>query len=79
LGLALALALRQTRARGSALITLFVPALLPATVVAALWVLVYSPISGLLNTVLRSFGLGALASDWLGDSHLALGALFVAW
>jgi raffinose/stachyose/melibiose transport system permease protein len=79
LGLALALAIRQSRAGGSALIALFVPALLPATVVAALWVLVYSPISGLLNTVLRSFGPGALASDWLGDPHLALGALFVAW
>jgi raffinose/stachyose/melibiose transport system permease protein len=79
LGLALALALRHTRAHGSALTALFVPALLPATVVAALWVLVYSPISGLLNTALRSIGLGALASDWLGDPHLALGALFVAW
>lgn len=79
LGLALGLAMRRTRARGSALSALFVPALLPATVVAALWVLVYSPISGLLNTVLRSCGLGALASDWLGDPHLALGALFVAW
>lgn len=79
LGLAMALGLRQTHARHGALIALFVPALLPATVVAALWVLVYSPLSGLLNTALRSFGLGVLASDWLGDPHLALGALFVAW
>jgi raffinose/stachyose/melibiose transport system permease protein len=79
LGLMLALGLRQSRARHGALIVFFVPVLLPATVVAALWVLVYSPLSGLLNTVLRSVGLGALNSDWLGDPHLALGALFVAW
>ena len=79
LGLMLALGLRQTRARHGALTAFFVPALLPATVIAALWVLVYSPLSGLLNTVLRSVRLGALASDWLGDPHLALGALFVAW
>jgi raffinose/stachyose/melibiose transport system permease protein len=79
LGLALALAIRQAGARGGALITLFIPVLLPATVIAALSVLVYSPISGLLNTLLRSVGLGRLASDWLGDPHLALGALFVAW
>lgn len=79
LGLVVALAIRHTRTRGGMLITLFVPALLPATVVAALWVLLYSPLSGPLNTVLRSLRLGALASDWLGDPHLALGALFIAW
>lgn len=79
LGLALALGLRQTHARHGALIALFLPALMPATVIAALWVLVYSPLSGLLNTGLRWSGLGALASDWLGDPHLALGALFIAW
>ncbi len=79
LGLALALGLRRAHVRHGALIALFVPALLPATVIAALWVLVYSPLSGLLNTGLRWSGLGALASDWLGDPHLALGALFVAW
>ncbi|HEX6510279.1 MAG TPA: ABC transporter permease subunit [Chloroflexota bacterium] len=79
LGLGLALLVRQSRARIASLITLFVPVLLPATVVAALWVLVYSPLSGPLNTALRAAGLGRLAADWLGDPHLALAALFAAW
>jgi ABC-type sugar transport system permease subunit len=79
LGLGLALLVRQARARTALLTALFVPVLLPATVVAALWTLVYSPLSGLLNTLLRDLGLGALAADWLGDPRLALGALFAAW
>lgn len=79
LGLALALAARQARSRGGAPAALLVPALLPATVVAAVWVLVYSPVTGPLNSGLRAAGLGTLAADWLGDPHLALLALFVAW
>ena len=79
LGLGLALLIAQTRARTFFLAALFFPALLPATVVAAVWVLVYSPLSGLLNSVLHAVGLGSLAADWLGDPHLALGALFIAW
>ena len=78
-GLSFALLAQASRGRTVFLVAIFFPALLPATVVAALWTLVLSPLSGLLNTLLRAVGLGALASDWLGDPHLALGALFAAW
>ena len=79
LGMGLALAVRRAGVRGGPLIALALPTLLPATVIASLWVLVYSPLTGLLNVGLRGLGLGILASDWLGDPHLALGALFIAW
>jgi raffinose/stachyose/melibiose transport system permease protein len=79
LGLAVALLMARTRGRHALLAVLFFPALLPATVVAAVWTLVYSPLSGLLNTLLRDVGLSRFAGDWLGDPHLALGALLVAW
>ncbi len=78
-GLGFALLAQASRGRTMFLAAIFFPALLPATVVAALWTLVLSPLSGLLNTLLRTVGLGTLASDWLGDPHLALGALFTAW
>lgn len=78
-GLIVALAARAWRVGNPILLSLFVPALLPAAAVAAIWTLVYSPTSGLLNTALRSVGLGTLASSWLGDPHFALPALFVAW
>ncbi len=79
LGLGLALLARAGGTRGLVSATLIVPVLLPATVVASVWVLVYSPLSGLLNTVLRDLGLGRLARGWLGDPHLVLRAFFVAW
>jgi ABC-type sugar transport system permease subunit len=77
--LGLALLLSRGKRQSFFLAVFFFPALLPATVVAAIWVLVYSPISGLLNTLLRAGHLGTAEMDWLGDPHLALGALFVAW
>ncbi|HEX8917606.1 MAG TPA: hypothetical protein VF898_03815, partial [Chloroflexota bacterium] len=77
LGLGLALLLMRTRGRTAALAVLFFPALLPATVVAAIWVLVYSPASGMLVTLHTLLGKGALVPDALGDPHLALKALFV--
>src|ERR1700737_1813337 len=67
IGLGLALLARAGRVRGMVSATLLVPVLLPATVVASVWVLVYSPLSGLLNTALRDLGLGNLARGWLGD------------
>jgi ABC-type sugar transport system permease subunit len=76
LALGIALLLRVRRV-ALFLAVLFFPALLPPTVVTAVWVLIYSPVSGLLNLLLGDAGLGT--PDWLGDPHLALGALFVAW
>jgi len=76
-GLGIALVLHHSRRPALWLAVLFFPALLPATVVAALWVMLYSPLSGPINSVLAALGAGQ--PDWLGDPHLALPALFVAW
>lgn len=79
LGLALALWIRRSHLQHVSLAVLFFPVFLPATAIAALAVLVLSPLAGLLNTLLRDLGLGALAQSWLGDPHLALPALFAVW
>ncbi len=44
-----------------------------------MWVWLYNPQSGLVNGVLDAVGLHALAQDWLGDAHIALYAIFVAF
>ncbi|PZR98344.1 MAG: hypothetical protein DLM70_17510, partial [Chloroflexi bacterium] len=79
LALGLALCIGAGRLRHISLAVLFFPALLPPTAVAALWLLILSPLSGPLNSILRTVGLSPLAQNWLGDPHLALAALFVAW
>lgn len=50
----------------------YLPVMLPMTVVAALWARIYEPNFGLLNTALKSVGLGFLAQLWLGNLDLAL-------
>ncbi len=77
LGFGLALLLRRSRGHALILSVLFFPALLSPVVVSSIWVLMYSPATGLLDTVFR--GLGIPAVDWLGNPSLALPALFVAW
>ena len=41
----------------------------------------YDPNFGPLNAIFDAVGLGALSQDWLGDTHLALGAVIavVCW
>jgi ABC-type glycerol-3-phosphate transport system permease component len=79
LALGIALVARESRMRSALLAAILFPALLPATIAAAVWILVYSPTSGLLDALLRTIGLGGLVRGWLGDPQLALPALFVAW
>jgi ABC-type sugar transport system permease subunit len=59
----------------------FTPVLLSYVVVAILWMWIYNYDWGILNVILRTIGLGDLASSWLGDPNLALGAVIVthAW
>lgn len=57
----------------------FFPYAIPTIVTGILWQQVYSPQGGLLNGVLDAIGLHHLAhTPWLGDPHLALGAIVVA-
>jgi multiple sugar transport system permease protein len=71
----LAAALLDRKIRGRALFKalVFVPVITPSTIVGVVWVFVYHPELGLLNTTLRQLGLPT--SLWLGSQHLALPAL----
>src|SRR5947208_6552289 len=72
LGLAIALVLND-RIRGmrkyQAIV--FLPYVLPATAIGIAFSFLLQG-NGVLNTALRQVGLGALAQDWLGNSHLAI-------
>ncbi|WP_407267873.1 carbohydrate ABC transporter permease [Radiobacillus sp. PE A8.2] len=55
--------------------SIFMPFVLPGVAIALLWSTIFNPISGLLNLVLESVGLGALAHEWLGDPTTAFWAI----
>jgi ABC-type sugar transport system permease subunit len=80
-GLALAVFLSRSKMFGKTLFRtlFFMPQVLSTVVVAVLWGWIYNPSFGALNNTLRSIGLDGLAQGWLGESSLALWALFVAW
>lgn len=52
--------------------TLFLPSILPVTVVGLLWQLIYQPTIGLIDQLLYSTGLESLSHIWLGEEHTAL-------
>lgn len=55
----------------------FIPVIISSTVIANLWMKVYHPSYGLLNTVLGSLGLDSMKHEWLGSTDSALAACFV--
>lgn len=59
-------------------VSFFLPVVLSTVIVGFLWKLFLHPIFGLVNQVLVTVGLDALALPWLGDSRTALGALIFA-
>src|SRR5256885_5191914 len=81
LGLAIALVLND-RIRGmrqyQAIV--FLPYVLPATAIGIAFSFLLQE-NGVVNTALRKIHLGALAQDWLGNSHLAIGSVraLVVW
>ncbi len=80
LGLLLALGVNQKIFGRNLLRSAFyIPAILASIAVATMWVWLYNPESGLLDGMLKAIGLGAVAHDWLGNSHIALYAIFVAF
>lgn len=58
---------------------LFLPVITPSIVVGLAWSRVLSAQNGLLNQILESIGLGALRSNWLGDSDLALASVIAVF
>ncbi len=80
LGLGIALGLnRKLFGRNLLRSAFYIPAVLASIAVATMWVWLYNPQSGLVNGVLDAIGLHALAQDWLGNAHIALYAIFVAF
>lgn len=57
----------------------FLPQVFSSVTVAIIWGWIYNPRFGALNSTLEILGLGALQQQWLGDRHLVLPALFIAW
>lgn len=56
----------------------YYPAILSLTAVGLIWVWMYNPQLGLINTFLCSIGLEKLVLSWLGDMKIALYSVFVA-
>lgn len=55
----------------------FIPVIISTVVIGQLWMKIYNPDYGLLNSFLKSIGLGSMAKTWLGDPTTALRASFV--
>lgn len=55
----------------------FIPILISTVVIGQLWMKIYNPQYGLLNTVLRSMGLEQLTGNWLGDTKKVIFAVIV--
>ena len=55
--------------------SIFLPYVLPGVAIALLWATIFNPITGLLNIVLESVGLGSLTREWLGDADTAFWAI----
>jgi ABC-type sugar transport system permease subunit len=73
IGLVLALLLERTSRFNKFVRTVyFTPAVLSPVVASFIWKYMYAPESGVLNSLFRAIGLGALANDWLGNPSLAL-------
>ncbi|ADO43568.1 carbohydrate ABC transporter permease [Ketogulonicigenium vulgare] len=62
-------------------VAVFLPVVLSTVIIGYLWKLFFHPIFGVVNQLLKSVGLDALAQPWLGQAETALPALiFVnAW
>lgn len=82
LQLAIALFLALTLAKGRKgerffLTVFFIPVLISTVVIGQLWMKIYNPEYGIINSALRSFGLDDWTRTWLGDQNTALYAVFV--
>lgn len=79
MGLALALLLNQDIAGDKIFKACFYsPMVLSFVVIGLIWSWMYHPANGLINSTLRTLGLGSLAQGWLSDKDLALYAIIAA-
>jgi multiple sugar transport system permease protein/raffinose/stachyose/melibiose transport system permease protein len=57
----------------------YLPVCLSLAIVGQVWIWIYQPDIGLINTILRSVGLDKLAVAWLARPNTALWAVIFAW
>jgi len=55
----------------------FTPVLISTVVIGQLWMKIYNPEYGIVNSALRALGLEDLTRTWLGDKNTALLAVFI--
>jgi raffinose/stachyose/melibiose transport system permease protein len=55
----------------------FIPVIISTVVIGQLWMKVYNPSYGLLNSLLSNIGLESLTRAWLGETQTSLMAAFV--
>jgi raffinose/stachyose/melibiose transport system permease protein len=55
----------------------FLPVILSPVVIGVIWGWIYNPLFGLLNTGLKTVGLGSFAMGWLGEPETALYAVLL--
>jgi raffinose/stachyose/melibiose transport system permease protein len=80
IGFALALALNQNLPGRAPLRALFyLPVIIAPIAVATMWRWLYDPFFGLINATMTALGLQRFIQDWLGDAHVALYSMFVAY
>jgi raffinose/stachyose/melibiose transport system permease protein len=74
IGLVLALSLQSVGATESVLYrtVLFIPVILPLTIVGLLFAFVFNLETGILNQLLRILGLGSVARAWLSEPKVAI-------
>ena len=58
-------------------VAIFVPVVLSAVIIGAMWKLFLNPLFGLVNQGLTAVGLASWAQPWLGQSSTALGSLIL--
>lgn len=56
-------------------VALYLPVILPASVIAVMWRFLLNYDSGLINSILRGVGLDFLAHAWIGEKSTALGTI----
>jgi len=57
----------------------YLPICLSLAVIGQVWIWIYQPDWGLINTVLRTFHLNNLTVAWLANPKTALAAIIIAW
>ncbi|MBN1317657.1 MAG: sugar ABC transporter permease [Anaerolineales bacterium] len=69
---------QNIKGKGFFRFTIIAPVVLSTVSVALLWKLLYDPVYGPINNILKAIGLKELALPWLGDTRTALLAVVIA-